>query len=394
MRTLIKNVKIVKPNTILNNHGIVLNNDIIEAILPIDTIDEKSYDKIIDGKNHYISPGFIDIHNHGNSGFDTMDATQEALEKIAAFHLQNGVTSFLATTISSAKETLNKALLNVKEYYQTQRKNTKAATLEGIYFEGPYFNTDKKGAQPQSAITKPNVKEIKDFVKTSGNLIKIVAFAPELEGALTFAKYLKENDIIPAMGHTNATYAETIKGFKAGINLATHLYNGMRGFTHREPGALGAILTEESIYAEIIVDGVHLHDAAVKLALKTKGPEKLILISDSMRAAGLKDGTYDLGGQKVITKNNEARLKDSGSIAGSTLNLNQAAKNILKTQAVSIIDIVNMASFNPAKLLKLEDIGIIEENKRADLIIFDDTFNLQKTIKSGIETTNLNEVQS
>lgn len=394
MRTLIKNIKIVRPSGILENHALIIDGGKIEALIKQDAINEKDYKTIINGKFNYLAPGFIDIHNHGNSGYDTMDATNEALTRIAAYHLKNGVTSFLATTISSPKTALNQALLNLKEYHQIQRQNKATATLEGIYFEGPYFNVEKKGAQPKSAIIKPKIEEMKGFIKTANHLIKVVAFAPEIEGALDLATFLKKENIIAAMAHTNATYKESLKGFEAGVSLATHLYNGMRGFTHREPGALGAILTDANIYAEMIVDGVHLHDAAITLALKAKGTDKLILISDAMRAAGLKDGIYDLGGQKVETKNTEARLVETGSIAGSTLNLNQAAKNMLKTQDVSIVDIVNMASTNPAKLLNLKHIGTIEPGKRADLILFDQDFNLKNIIKFGQEMANLSEAKT
>ncbi len=383
MRTLIKNVKIILEEGVIQNHGLIINDDKIEKIIYLDDETEIHVDEIIDGNNQYLSPGFIDIHNHGNTGYDTMDATPEALENIATYHLKNGVTSFLATTVTNPQDKLEEAIDNVVDYMQEQSPRDPIATLEGIYFEGPYFNVKKKGAQPESAILNPDIKQLQHYIERAQDTIKVVAYAPELPGASAMTEYLNSVSVISAIAHTDASYEQTQQGIEKGMHIATHLYNGMRGFTHRDPGVVGAVLNDARVYGELIVDGVHLHKGAVDLALNAKGVDRLILISDAMEAAGLQDGTYDVGGQAVEVKNGEARL-ENGSLAGSTLNLNEAVKNVINDNDVRIEDAVKMAATNPAKAIGLSDsIGSIKEGKRADLILFDETITINKIFKYG-----------
>lgn len=384
MRTLIKNVRIITTEEVLEGYSLMLEDDLIKGLLaPEAPLPEVN--RTIDGQNHYLGPGMIDIHNHGNSGYDTMDATPEALESIGAYHLKNGVTGYLATTVTNPHESLMEAIENALEFKTHQTNDDAIATLLGIYFEGPYFNVKKKGAQPEKDIQKPSIDTLEAYVNKNPELFKVVALAPELDGALALIGYLKEKGIRTAFAHTDASYEETIRGIDEGLTVATHMYNGMRGFTHREPGALGAALTDDRVMSELIVDGVHLHKAAVDLALKTKGPDRIVLISDAMRAAGLEDGTYNLGGQDVTTKNGQARLED-GTIAGSTLDLNQAVKNIVRDNGASIEDAFKMASLNPAKVIGLdEELGSIEAGKKANLVLLDDELDVKRVFKDGRE---------
>lgn len=386
MKKLIKNVKVITPYEILFQQAISIENNIIVAIDYEDRFNEKEYEEIIDGKDNFIAPGFIDIHNHGNSGYDFMDATEEAIDEITRFHLKNGVTSTLGTIITSSDENIERAIINLREY---ENKKDRAQIL-GIHLEGPFFNLLKKGAQPDKYIKDPYLKGMKKYNELSQGKLKMVSLAPELDGAIPLISYLKNENIIVAMAHSNATFNEAKKGVDYGITVATHLYNGMRSFTHREPGIIGVSLTDERVYCELINDGVHLHQGAVSMAMKMKGIDKIVLVSDAMRAAGLEDGQYELGGQKVFVKEGAARL-ENGSLAGSTLNLRDSVYNMVKWMDIPIQDAVRMASLNPAKAIKIDDRkGSIEIGKDADLILFDKNINIKAGIVGGNITWLMN----
>lgn len=390
MRLLIKNAHIVIPYDILRNFELAVKKSKIEHIVPSGTLDENDFDEIIDAKENYLSPGFIDIHTHGNSGHDTMDATFEDVDAMARFHIKNGVTGFLATTMTASTEETENAIKNVSTYMSRQQE--KHGTLDtsgyapaevlGLYLEGPYFSMAKKGAQPPEYLKNPDIEEIVSFIKLSGNSVKVVALAPELPGAMEAISYLRAQGITVSAGHTDASYDTAQKAFDHGVTQVTHVFNGMKGFTHREPGISGASLIDERVYCEMICDGIHLHPCTMKLVVKAKGNDRIILISDSMMAAGLSDGEYTLGGQKVIVKGEEARLAD-GTLAGSTLTLNKAVYNMMHMVGVPIQDAVRMATLNPARAIGLErNKGSIEIGKDADLVIFDEQLNILNVIKS------------
>lgn len=379
MKTLIKDVEIITPYDILSGHGVCIEDGRIKDILRTEDIDLNAYDKIILGEGNYLAPGFIDIHNHGNSGYDFMDGTEAAVDEIGKYHISKGVTSYLGTVLTSSYEDMLNGIKNICEYENKEDRSN----LLGVHLEGPFFNIINKGAQPEEHITKPNMDMIENILKVSENKLKMVSLAPEVEGALDMIKHLKKNNITISMAHSNATYEEAKMGIDNGITVATHLYNGMRGFNHREPGIIGASLTDERVYCEIIYDRFHLHDIAVEIALKMKGYEKIILVSDAMMAAGLSDGEYILGGQKVFVKDGKPRL-ESGSIAGSILDLQRSVYNIVKFLQVPLIDAVRMASLNPAKAIKMDnELGSIEIGKRADLIFIDDEIDIKKVILNG-----------
>lgn len=378
MHMLIKNVKIITPYEVLHGFGLKIKEDKIIDINLEDLL-EDSGEEIIDGGGNYLSPGFIDIHNHGNSGYDVMDSTEEALDKMGEFHLSNGVTSYLGTIITSSYEDMIKAMENIAAY---KNKFDKSNIL-GIHLEGPFFDIGKKGAQPEEFIRLPNLKDIENMIELSKGKMKMVSLAPELNGALQIIQKLKENNIAVAMAHTNSTFENAKRGIDFGITIATHLYNGMRSFSHREPGVIGASLTDDRVYCELIYDRIHLHDGAVQIALKMKGYDKIILVSDAMMAAGLDDGEYLLGNQKVYVKEGAARLA-SGNLAGSTLNLQQAIYNMVNFLDIPIHEVIKMASLNPAKAIKEDkELGSIEIGKIADLIIFDENITIKNAIMGG-----------
>lgn len=387
MRILIKNVKVITPYEILNKHAVSIYDGKIKNIGHENDFYEKDFERIIDAGGKYLSPGFIDIHNHGNFGYDTMDATFEAMDSISRFHIKNGVTGFLATTMTSSLNKIKKAIKNVVDYIEFQSKEDQSkkqkAQVLGVYLEGPYFSQEKKGAQNPKHLRNPDVKELEEFLDISKKNIKIVSLAPELPGALEVIRYLKSKGVVVSVGHSNAVFSEVKDGIDKGITLATHLYNGMRGFSHREPAVVGAVLTDERVFCEMICDGIHLHKAAMDIAVQMKGKDKIVLISDAMMAAGLEDGEYQLGGQKVFVKNGEARMSDGG-LAGSTLTLNKAVYNMVNIVNIPLQDAVRMASLNPAKVIGIDDRkGSIEIGKDADLIIFDGDINISTVIVMG-----------
>ena len=384
MKMLIKNATFITPYEIAKDSSLAIKDGKIEKIFHREKVNENEFDEIIDAEGKYLSPGFIDIHNHGNFGHDAMEGNYEALDGMANFHIKNGVTSYLATTMTAKVEDIKKALEVAGEYINdgSNYSNVKAQVL-GVYLEGPYFSMEKKGAQPPEYIKNPDLDEVKEFIKISKNTIKVVAVAPELEGAEEFIRYLKNEGIAVAAGHSNATFDEAKKGIDAGVSIATHLYNGMRAFSHREPGIIGAVLTDERVACEMICDGIHLNPGAMDLAVKAKGKDGIILMSDAMMATGLKEGKYELGGQAVYVKDGAARLKE-GNLAGSTLTLNKSVYNMVNMVGVKLEDAIRMATLNPAKAIGVDnEKGSIEVGKDADLIIFDENINISKAIVKG-----------
>lgn len=379
MKILIRDTRIITPYDVLDGYGVAIEDGRIVDIKREEEFHLDDFDDIIYGKGNYLSPGFIDIHNHGNSGFDIMDSTEEALDSMGKYHISNGVTSYLGTVITSSHEDMIKAMKNIVAYNQKKDR----ANIVGIHLEGPFFNVEKKGAQPERFIKPPNIEDIHEVLDTSKGLLKMVSLAPELEGALDVIRLLKKNGVAVSMAHSNSTYEEAKMGIEHGVTIATHLYNGMRGFNHREPGIIGASLTDDRVYCEVIYDRFHLHDIAVKIALRMKGYDRIILVSDSMMAAGLEDGEYILGGQKVIVKSGKPRL-ESGNIAGSTLDLKTAVYNMTKYLQVPINDAVKMASLNPAKAIGMGDeLGSIEIGKKADLLLFDEDIDMKMVCLGG-----------
>jgi N-acetylglucosamine-6-phosphate deacetylase len=383
MKTLIKNSKIIGENKILIGHSLVIEDGKISKIIKNDVSEQA--DKVVDGKGCYLSPGFIDIHNHGNNGFDTMDSTIEAIDGMAKFHIKNGVTSFLATTMTASFVKTKKAISNVVDYIEKEEQTAGKAKCLGLYLEGPFFSTEKCGAQPKEYIKNPDMGELRAYLQIGKGLVRIVALAPELDGSIEATQYLVSNGVVVSCGHSNAKYTETMNVFTNGARQVTHMYNGMRAFSHREPGIIGAALVDKRVSCEMICDGIHLHNGAMRLVYEAKGKDHILLISDAMRATGLVDGTYDLGGQMVDVRGNEARLSD-GALAGSTLTMNRAVKNMIKLVDIPVLEAVQMATINPARQLGMDKIaGSIEVGKNADLVIFDDDINIQTVFINGVE---------
>lgn len=325
--------------------------------------------------SYHVIPGMIDVHIHGANGADTMDATYDSLKRIANVLPQEGVTSFLATTMTQERDKIENALRNAAQYIQNQQPDGHAELL-GVHLEGPFISEKRAGAQPVECILKPDLQMFLRWQEIALESIKMVTIAPELEGSLELINYLSKHGVIASIGHTDATYEEVLQGIQAGASHATHLFNGMRGLHHREPGVVGAVLLHDEVSAELIADGIHVRPELVKLTYLQKGREKVMLITDAMRAKCLGDGLYDLGGQKVTVQTGRATLYD-GTLAGSVLKMTDAARNTMKFTGCSIQDILYMTSVNPAKQLNIFDRkGSLSLGKDADVVVLDEQLEI------------------
>lgn len=317
-------------------------------------------------------PGFIDSHIHGAGGADTMDGG-DALSIISKALVQEGTTSFLATTMTQSADNIKRALGAVKD-------TEGGARLLGVHLEGPFISDKHIGAQPREFIKKPDIEFFRELQTSSGGMIKIVTLAPEEDGGLV--EYLSSHGVIPSAGHSGATCAQIANAMEKGLSRVTHTFNAQTPLHHREVGVVGAALLCDGLYCEVIADTVHVSVPALKLLIKNKPKDKLVLITDAIRAKGLPDGISELGGQTVYVRDGTARLRD-GTLAGSVLKMNEAVKNLVTKCGTDIGYAVDCASYNPAKSLGLDDCGIIKEGARADFTLLDNNFEVMLTVVGG-----------
>lgn len=381
---VIKDLRIVTENGVVERGYIKVENGKISEVGPVQNLTTNGQDIVYTfSERHVLIPGMIDVHIHGANGADTMDATHQALDTISEALPKEGTTSFLATTITQSTENIEKSLKNVADYLQNETKQGHAEIL-GVHLEGPFISKEKAGAQPLDYIIKPDVALFKKFQHLSNQHIKLVTLAPEEDPDFSLIKHLRENGIVASIGHSDATYDQIDQAIEAGATHVTHLYNGMSALHHREPGVVGAALLRDELYAELIVDGIHSRPEMVKLAYQQKGKDRLILITDAMRAKCLKNGVYDLGGQEVIVKDGKAELRN-GHLAGSVLKMADGFKNMMNFTNADLESLVDMTSVNPAKQLSVFDRkGSLAIGKDADLVILDDDYQVVMTFCKGI----------
>ena len=378
------NAKVLTEEDLINNGFVHIKDGKIAETgnrTEIPVIGEET-ETVVLPENYTVVPGFIDVHIHGAGGADTMDATTEALNTMASVLPEEGTTSFLATTITQGKEQIIKALINAADYIGHHNEPGKAEVL-GIHLEGPFINEARKGAQPADHILPPDIQLFAEMQEAAGNHIRLVTLAPEKENGYEFISYLSENGVIASIGHSDATYEQMAKAVKAGATHITHLFNGMRGMHHRDPGVAGAALLFEELKIEIIADGIHVVPEMIDLSLRAKKTDGVILVTDSMRAKCLKNGTYDLGGQEVSVAEGKALLAD-GTLAGSILKMKDSLRNMMDFTNISLEEAVKLASENPAKQLDIFDRkGSIANGKDADLVILDENFEVAMAICRG-----------
>lgn len=356
-----------------------LEDGIIKEIYPYN---EKEVTK--DYGDLRILPGFIDIHCHGAYGFDTNDANPEGLRKWAKGIVDEGVTSFLATTLTQSEEVLTNAVSNVAKVVE---EGYEGAEILGIHFEGPYLNKAHKGAQPEEYCVKPNIEQFKRYQKAAHGLIKYITMAVENDEDCALTKYCSQNNVVVSIGHSNATYEQAVQAYAHGARSMTHVYNAMTPFTHRANGLVGGALRIRNMYGEIICDGNHSTLAALNNFFTSKGPDYSIMITDSLMCKGFPVGTkFDFGGQEVVIyPDGSAHLVEAGNLAGSTLNVNKGLKILIEDALVPVNYAINACTSNPARCLHVDDRkGTIGVGYDADLVVLDKDYEVVQTYCKGV----------
>ena len=335
----------------------------------------------IDLDGAYVIPGLVDIHNHGNSGHDFSDGDAEGLAIIARYLARHGVTSFAPASVTLPEDVLSRAFANAAAFANNAPAG--ASVLRGIHMEGPFFAEKKKGAQNGAYLQKPDIEMFRRLNEASGGLIRIADIAPELPGALDYIRAVSRVCRV-SIAHTEANYVQAKAAIAAGVTHITHLFNAMPSFLHREPGVVGAAAEEPGVSAELIGDGMHVHESVVRATLKMFGAERIILISDALSCCGMPNGSYMLGGQKIVLDGTVARLADAPeTLAGSANNL-FGIFCIAISMGIPAEDAVRMASYNPAKAIGAEgEIGSIENGKRADFLVLNKDFSLKQVYLGG-----------
>ena len=372
------------PATEINDAGILIRDDLIEAIgprsgmvLPAGTQEVRATDKIA-------VPGFIDLHIHGAGGHDVMEGNSAALNSVTRKVSEYGTTSIVATTVTASTDETLRAAEGIAAYIAHQHE-TEAPRAEvlGIHFEGPFISKQRRGVHPAEWIQLPSAETLSRFLKAAGGNARILTIAPEVLGAAPCIDAAREAGLVVSIGHTDATYEEARAAMARGAHSATHVYNAMRPFTHRDPGVIGAVLTSPEINAELIADGVHVEEAAMKLLLMAKGSAHVTLVSDGLSATGMPDGKYTLGGFEVTVSGGVCRNAE-GVLAGSTLTLDRALRNIVAL-GISLPDAVRMLTLNPATLLGIEfKKGSLRAGADADILLLDDGLRVTNVWARGV----------
>lgn len=369
--TVLTGPRIVTPEGVIDNGYIRIAGDGIVDVGP------GTEGETVDGA--WILPGFIDIHNHGGGGYTFTTGDPDQARKAADFHLRHGTTALLASLVTSPAEVL---LTATTAYAPLVTKGV----LAGIHFEGPYLSHARCGAQNPAHLREPSIPELTRLIGAGDGTVRMVTIAPELPGALDAIAFLAGRGVVAAIGHTDATYEQTLAGIAAGAAVGTHVFNGMRPPHHREPGPVYALLGAAGVTCEFVADGVHLHDGTLAFATGVTGPRRAALITDAMAAAGMPDGDYDLGGQSVTVAAGEARLARNGSIAGSTLTMDRAVRRAVAA-GVSIVDAARMAATTPATVIGRPDLGALEPGRRADLVVLDEDLTVRRVMRAGTWVT-------
>lgn len=380
--TVIRGAKVVTNQGVMAAGAVRLQGSRILDIRSSDSAPFKDGDTVMDASGCWLLPGFIDLHVHGGNGAEFMDGTREAFARIARFHARYGTTAMLATTVTAPLKRLEHIMAVARDY--VQQPDPQGAWMAGVHLEGPFLNPKRAGAQQAAHMVLPDPDWVTGITERFPGLLRLMTLAPELPGSLNLIRLLADRGITASCGHTDASYEQTMAAADAGLTHAAHVFNGMTGLHHRNPGVVGAILEEERIVAEVIADGHHVHPAAIRLLARCKGSHGLVLITDAISAAGLPDGAYRLGELDVTVKEGVARLTRGGNLAGSTLTMLEAFRYAVKTVGLSIPEASRMASANPARQIGLDRItGAIEPGKRADLVLLDGDLNIRQVWIGG-----------
>lgn len=358
--------KVVTPTGVIRQGCVEIDGERISAVA--------EYPSIRDG--HWIVPGFVDIHTHGGGGHTFTTGDADAAHGAADFHLAHGTTTLLASLVSSPYELMHEATAAFAPL-------VKDGVLAGIHYEGPYLSQARCGAQNPEFLRDPSLDELGKLIEIGDGAVRMVTIAPERPGALDAIRLLISRGVVAAIGHTDATYDQTMAAINAGATVATHLFNGMRSPHHREPGPVFALLGAASVVCELVPDGVHLHDGTLSFAASVGGAERSALITDAIAAAGMPDGEYELGGQTVVVADRAARLARDGAIAGSTLTMDAGLRRAVGA-GISMLDACRMTATTPARAIGLSDrLGALTPGHRADLVVLNDDLHVVKVMRAG-----------
>ena len=378
---VIKNARIAMPEQVISNGFLEIVDGRIVKVAEGEP-SSTSTELVFDAHKATVSPGFIDLHVHGGNGgaFTSVDPNEHNLAR--EFHLKNGTTSMLASTHTMEFETL---LAILKALSESSRSNKGGSKVLGIHTEGPFISEHKPGAHVVAQLKAGDLSAIQAVISAADDFVSMVTVAPEIPGGLEAIRFLLGKNIVSSIGHTNATYAQAVEGIKAGARSTTHLFNAMSPLAHRDPGTVGAILDNDEIFAEIILDGIHIHEAIFRIALKSKGVDRINLITDATSLAGLPDGEYGALPDRAVTKvGGKIVLAGTDTLAGSALSMNMAYQNAAKFAPLTLSELSKISSLNAAKILGKEaDIGSLEVGKLADLVLLDTESTVCATMIEG-----------
>jgi N-acetylglucosamine-6-phosphate deacetylase len=377
LATWITNGTLITPRETLAGHTLVVESGKIAALAPAGHLAESPGDQVLDAHGLWVTPGLIDIHVHGGAGHDTMDATPEAIRGMARFFAVHGVTGYLATTAAAPPDVILASIHNAAACPPAED----GAHHLGLHIEGPYLSASQGGAQPRQHLRDAEPAEYRPWL--SSGVVRLITVAPERHGSLPLIRQGIEAGIEFAVGHSQASFEQVTEAADLGLRQATHTFNGMLGLHHRSPGTVGAVLADDRIYAQVIPDGVHLHPAVVKLVVRAKGVGRTILITDAVRAAGLADGDYTLAGEPITVRGGICRTA-TGGLAGSTLTMEAAVRNVMGFTGLSLGEAISMATVAPAEAMGWSGHkGVLAPGADADLILLDADLNVRLTMVGG-----------
>lgn len=374
----------ITPATQIHDAGILIRDETIEAIGPRSGMILPAGAREVRATDRTAIPGFIDVHIHGAGGHDVMEGTKAAFRSITRKVSEYGTTSLVATTVTASTDQTLRAVEGIAAYISQQHETDEPhAEILGIHLEGPFISKERRGVHPSEWIQMPSAETLNRFLKAASGNARILTIAPEVLGAAPTIDAAREAGLVISMGHTDATYEQARAAMASGVRSATHVYNAMRPFSHRDPGVIGAVLTTPEVNAELIADGVHVEEAAMKLLLLAKGAAHVTLVSDGLSATGMPDGKYMLGGMEVIVSGGVCRNAD-GVLAGSTLTLDRALRNIVAL-GIPLPDAVRMVTLNPASLLGIEfKKGSLRVGADADILLLDEELLLAGVWARGV----------